>query len=81
MLAYLRLEALKVQVVCQLGINFHRFDPPCFCAKFRCESRVLQAGIVSVEELQRWQCSLARAEAEGVLFCSLTMMLIAGRKP
>jgi hypothetical protein len=46
-----------------------------------CESRALQAGLVSVEELQRWQCSLAQAEAEGILFCSLTMMLIAGRKP
>jgi hypothetical protein len=33
MLAYLRLEALKVQVVCQLGINFHRFDPPLFLRK------------------------------------------------
>src|SRR5262245_4949940 len=38
MLAYLHLKALKVQVVCQLGINFHRFDPPCFCAKFRYEA-------------------------------------------
>ncbi len=46
-----------------------------------CESRALQAGMVSVEELQRWQRSLAQAEVEGVLFCSLTMMLIAGHKP
>jgi hypothetical protein len=46
-----------------------------------CESRALRAGMVSVEELQHWQHSLAQAAAEGVLFCSLTMMLIAGRKP
>jgi hypothetical protein len=46
-----------------------------------CESRALRAGIVSVEELQRWQRSLAQAAAEGIFFGSLTMMLIAGRKP
>jgi hypothetical protein len=37
MLAYLRLEDLKSQVVCQFGTNFDSFDPPCFCAKFRCD--------------------------------------------
>jgi ubiquinone/menaquinone biosynthesis C-methylase UbiE len=46
-----------------------------------CESRMLRAGLVNVEELQRWQRSLAQAEAEGVFFCSLTMTLIAGHKP
>jgi hypothetical protein len=46
-----------------------------------CEAKALRAGVVNGEELQRWQRSLAHAEAEGVLFCSLTMMLIAGRKP
>lgn len=46
-----------------------------------CEARALRASMVNEEELQRWQRSLAHAEAEGVLFCSLTMMLIAGRKP
>jgi hypothetical protein len=46
-----------------------------------CESKALRAGIANVEELQRWQRSLAHAEEEGVFFCSLTMMLIAGRKP
>jgi ubiquinone/menaquinone biosynthesis C-methylase UbiE len=46
-----------------------------------CESRALRAGMVSVEELQRWQRSLAQAAAGGVFFGSLTMMLIAGRKP
>jgi ubiquinone/menaquinone biosynthesis C-methylase UbiE len=46
-----------------------------------CEARALQAGMVGVEELQRWQRRLAQAEAEGIFFCSLTMMLIAGRKP
>src|SRR6266699_2932870 len=38
-LAYLRLEDLKPQVVCQFGGNFDSFDPPCFCAKFRSQAR------------------------------------------
>jgi hypothetical protein len=39
-----RLEALKSQAVCHLGTNFHSFDPPCFCAKVRCESKGAMRG-------------------------------------
>ena len=46
-----------------------------------CEARALRAGIVSMKGLRGWQRSLAQAEAESVFFCSLSMMLIAGRKP
>jgi hypothetical protein len=46
-----------------------------------CEAMALAAGIVTAEELRRWQRSLAQAEAEDIFFCSLTMMLVAGRKP
>ena len=46
-----------------------------------CEAKALAAGVVTAEELQRWRCSLAHADAEGVFFCSLLMTLVAGRKP
>jgi len=44
------------------------------------EQNALKAGIITSEELQRWQISLEQADSEGTYFCSLNVMLLAGRK-
>ena len=44
------------------------------------EQEALKAGVISSEELQRWQTSLQQADSEGIFFCSVNVMLFAGRK-
>ena len=46
----------------------------------RIEQEALRAGVVSSEELQRWHTSLEQAELEDNYFCSVNLILIAGRK-
>ena len=46
----------------------------------RIEQKALKAGIITSEELKRWQAGLEQADAEGVYFCSVNLMLFAGRK-
>lgn len=45
------------------------------------EQDALDAHIITEEELERWRAALARADSDGVFFASLTVVLIAGRKP
>jgi len=44
------------------------------------EHGALKAGVISSDELHRWQASLEQADSEGTYFCSLNVMLLAGRK-
>jgi ubiquinone/menaquinone biosynthesis C-methylase UbiE len=44
------------------------------------EQDALKAGVITSEELHRWQMSLQKADSEGTYFCSLNVMLLAGRK-
>jgi ubiquinone/menaquinone biosynthesis C-methylase UbiE len=44
------------------------------------EQDALKAGVITSEELYRWQASLEQADSEGTYFCSLNVMLLAGRK-
>jgi ubiquinone/menaquinone biosynthesis C-methylase UbiE len=44
------------------------------------EQGALKAGVITSDELQRWQASLEQADSEGTYFCSLNVMLLAGRK-
>jgi len=44
------------------------------------EQGALKAGVITSDELQRWQVSLEQADSEGTYFCSLNVMLLAGRK-
>jgi ubiquinone/menaquinone biosynthesis C-methylase UbiE len=46
----------------------------------RPEGEAIAAGIVTEEEVERWQKSLERAEAQGAFFCSVNMVLVGGRK-
>lgn len=46
----------------------------------RIEQEALKAGVITSEELQRWQTSLKQADSEGVYFCSVNLKLFAGRK-
>lgn len=45
------------------------------------EKEGLSAGIVTTDELRRYQLTLEQAEAEGVFFASYTLIMLAGRKP
>ncbi len=44
------------------------------------EREALAAGIVSQQELDRWRISLERADAGGMFFCSVSLMMVSGRK-
>lgn len=44
------------------------------------EQEAVKAGIITEDELRRWHTDLEEADAEGVFFCSLSQMLVAGRK-
>ena len=44
-------------------------------------TQAIAAGVVTEEELGRWNAGLEQAAANGTFFCSWTMMLAAGRKP
>jgi ubiquinone/menaquinone biosynthesis C-methylase UbiE len=43
-------------------------------------AQALAAGVVTEEELGRWNAALERAAADGTFFCSWTMMLAVGTK-
>jgi ubiquinone/menaquinone biosynthesis C-methylase UbiE len=47
----------------------------------RTEQQAVDAGVLSSEELHRWRTSQEQADAEGVYFASVNLMLFAGRKP
>ena len=44
-------------------------------------TKALDAGVVTGEELARWEAGLATADANGTFFCCWTMMLASGTKP
>ena len=44
------------------------------------EKEALAAGIVTGQDLERWHVSLERADAEGVFFASVSLVLVGGRK-
>ena len=44
------------------------------------ENAALEAGILNEEELKHWHNSLERINRDGKFFCSVTIVLIAGRK-
>jgi ubiquinone/menaquinone biosynthesis C-methylase UbiE len=44
------------------------------------EQEALKAGVITSDELNRWQAGLELADSEGVYFCSVNLMLFAGRK-
>jgi len=44
------------------------------------EKEAIAADIITDEELKRWHNNLERSDKEGVFFCSVIMVLIAGRK-
>jgi len=46
----------------------------------RIAQEALLAGAITSEELHRWQTSLEQADSDGVFFCSVNIMLFAGRK-
>lgn len=46
----------------------------------RVEQAALKAGVLTGEELLRWQTGLEQADLEGTYFCSVNVMLFAGRK-
>ena len=52
-----------------------------YCALLdKVENEAVTAGIITEEELRRWQANLDRANEEGVYFGCTIMVLIAGRK-
>jgi ubiquinone/menaquinone biosynthesis C-methylase UbiE len=46
----------------------------------RTENEALSVGVVSEEELKRWRLDLERADAEGLFFGSVSLVLVGGRK-
>ncbi|MGZ5018461.1 MAG: methyltransferase domain-containing protein [Methylobacter sp.] len=46
----------------------------------RIEQEVIKADVITSEELHRWRTSLEQADSEGTYFCSVNVMLLAGRK-
>ena len=46
----------------------------------RIEQKALKAGAITAEELERWQAGLEQADLGGVYFCSVNLMMLAGRK-
>jgi ubiquinone/menaquinone biosynthesis C-methylase UbiE len=47
----------------------------------RVEKVALETGVITPEELERWRMSLEQADEEGVCFASVTLVMVAGRKP
>jgi ubiquinone/menaquinone biosynthesis C-methylase UbiE len=46
----------------------------------RIEQEALKAGVLTSEELHRWQTGLEQADSEGIYFCCVNLMMFAGRK-
>jgi ubiquinone/menaquinone biosynthesis C-methylase UbiE len=46
----------------------------------RCEQEALKAGVITSEELLRWQAGLKQAGSEGTYFSSVNLLMFAGRK-
>jgi len=46
----------------------------------RSEREALKAGVITAEELHRWQTGLEQADSKGIYFSSVNLMMIAGRK-
>ena len=44
------------------------------------ERKAIDLGIVTQAELRRWHASLQALEAEGGVFCTVTLIMVAGRK-
>ena len=44
------------------------------------ELEALKAGVITHEELNRWQKSLKQADSEGTFFCSVNVVMLAGCK-
>lgn len=44
------------------------------------EQEALKAGVITSDELNRWQSGLEQADSEGVYFSSVNLMLFVGRK-
>ena len=44
------------------------------------EQEALKAGVITSEELHRWQTSLKQADSEGTFFCSVNVVMLAGCK-
>ena len=44
------------------------------------EQKAIKAGVITSEELRSWQAGLEQADSEGVYFCSVNVMIFAGRK-
>ena len=45
------------------------------------EKLAVEAGVITPDELERWRTSLKQAENGGHFFCSVNLVMIAGRKP
>jgi len=45
------------------------------------EAEALSSGVVSSDELDTWRAGLQQADADGVFFASVTLVLVAGRTP
>jgi len=46
----------------------------------RIEQEALKAGVITSEELHRWQTGLEQADSEGIYFGCVNLMMFAGRK-
>ena len=47
----------------------------------RCERGAVASGVVSAQDLERLHAYWERADADGVFFASMSMILVSGRKP
>ncbi len=47
----------------------------------RCEQEMLEIGLLTAEQLQCWRSSQAQADADGVYFATVNIILCAGCKP
>ncbi len=45
------------------------------------EKLAVEAGVITLDELERWRISLEQADSMGVFFGSIPQVMIAGRKP
>ncbi|MGH8573034.1 MAG: methyltransferase domain-containing protein, partial [Gammaproteobacteria bacterium] len=45
------------------------------------ERKAIDLGVLAPAELSRWHASLQALEAEGGIFCTATVVMVAGRKP
>ncbi len=44
------------------------------------ENEAIAADIITAEELKRWHMNLEQADKEGIFFCCINMVIVAGRK-